>query len=151
MTAQFGPNDVTRLRNALGRTVRALDRRTNFDDLTRTELTVLGTVVRNERMTLSDLAQFEVINSSMLSRIIGKLESHGFVRRVPDDTDRRVTHVESTAAGEKIWDQHRRERNKLIAELIEELPDADAQALLAALPALEALAERARCAGTGIA
>jgi DNA-binding MarR family transcriptional regulator len=142
--AEFSSDDVSRLRMALGRTVRALDRRTNIEDLTRTQMTVLGNVVRNDRIGLAELAEFEAINPTMLSRIIGRLEEQRLVRRVPDDVDRRVTHVESTASGTKVWEQHRRERSKLLAELLAELPQPEAAALLAAVPALEALAERAR-------
>lgn len=144
MPAEFSSDDVSRLRMALGRTVRALDRRTNIEDLTRTQMTVLGNVVRNDRIGLAELAEFEAINPTMLSRIIGRLEEQRLVRRVPDDVDRRVTHVESTASGTKVWEQHRRERSKLLAELLAELPQPEAAALLAAVPALEALAERAR-------
>jgi DNA-binding MarR family transcriptional regulator len=141
---EFSSDDVSRLRMALGRTVRALDRRTNLDDLTRTQLTVLGTVVRVGRIGVAELAEFEAINPTMLSRIVGKLEEKRLVRRVPDDVDRRVTHVERTASGTQVSERHRRERTKLLAELLAELPQQDAAALLAAVPALEALAERAR-------
>jgi DNA-binding MarR family transcriptional regulator len=136
---------------ALGRTVRALDRWTNRDDLTRTQLTVLGTVVRNGRIGVAELAEFEAINPTMMSRIVGKLEERGLVRRVPDDVDRRVTHVECTVSGTKAWEQHRRERTKLLAELLAELPQHDAVALLAAVPALEALADRAHTPDNPIA
>jgi DNA-binding MarR family transcriptional regulator len=142
--ADFGSDDVNRLRVALGRTVRALDRRTNFEDLTRTQMTVLGSVVRRGRIGVAELAEFEAINPTMLSRIVGRLEERGLVQRVPDAVDRRVTHVEGTASGTKVWEEHRRERTRLLADLLADLPQLDTAALLAAVPALEALAERAR-------
>jgi DNA-binding MarR family transcriptional regulator len=144
MPVEFSSDEVNRLRMALGRTVRALDRWTNLDDLTRTQMTVLGTVVRNGRIGVAELAEFEAINPTMLSRIVGRLEERRLVRRVPDDEDRRVTHVERTASGTKVWEQHRSERTKLLAELLAELPQQDTAALLAAVPSLEALADRAR-------
>ena len=151
MPVEFSSDDVTRLRLALGRTVRALDRRTNLADLTRTQLTVLGTVVRLGRVAASQLAEFEAINPTMLSRIVGKLEERGLVQRVPDDVDRRVTHVERTPSGVEVWEQHRRERTALLAGLLAELPQQDVAALLVAVPSLEALAERARASDQPIA
>ena len=144
MPVEFGDDDVTRLRMALGRVVRGLDRRTNEQDLTRTQLIVLGTIARTKRIALAELAEFEGINPTMLSRIVGKLEDLGHVRRVPDEQDRRVAHAEITPSGEAVWQRHRQVRSTLLAKLLSDLPQNEAASLLAAIPALEALAAIAR-------
>src|SRR5690349_11846805 len=146
MPAPFTDDDVNRLRVALGRTVRALDRRTNVEEVTRAQLTVLGTIAREKRIGLAELAAYEGINPTMLSRVVGRLEQLGFVRRIPDDTDRRMAHVEITTAGVRRWDKNRQIRTSVLAGILEELPEPDSTALLAALPALETLAELTRAA-----
>ena len=48
---------------------------------------------------MSDLAEFTGLNPTMLSRLIPKLEESGLIRRLFDDSDRRVCRVEATAKG----------------------------------------------------
>ncbi|GAA1799489.1 MarR family transcriptional regulator [Luedemannella flava] len=144
MPAPFTDDDVNRLRIAMGRTVRELDRRTNVEEITRAQLTVLATIAREKRIGLAELAEYEGINPTMLSRVVGKLEQLGFVRRTTDDVDRRVAHVEITAAGVRRWDKNRKIRTRVLAGILAELSEADAKALMAALPALEALADITR-------
>jgi DNA-binding MarR family transcriptional regulator len=140
MPSGFSDNDVTRLRIALGRTVRAIDRGTNQDDITRTELTVLATIARTEQISLAELAEFEGINPTMLSRVVGKLETRGLVRRVHDSVDRRMVHTKITRAGIKVWNKDRAARSKLFAALLDQLPESEASTLRAAISALESLA-----------
>lgn len=140
----YADDAVNRLRVALGKTVRSLDRRTNQDGITRTQMTVLATIARRESIPLSELAEYEGINPTLLSRTVSKLEELGLVRRVLDENDRRVAHAEIMAAGTKLWEHHRQVRTELLAELLDALPPREVKALLAAVPALEALAEVAR-------
>lgn len=140
MTAQFDETDASRLRVALGRIARQLDRRVTDDGMTRTQLTVLGTIAKRTQLGMSELAEIEGINPTMLSRIVGKLEDSGFVTRTPDADDRRVIRVEITATGAKAHARTRKIRTQLLAEQLHGLPDEQVTALLDALPALEALA-----------
>jgi DNA-binding MarR family transcriptional regulator len=144
VTTKFTAADVTRLRVALGRTVRSLDRQTNSPDISRTELTVLGAINRFKRVPLGELAEFENLNPTMLSRIIGKLEGRGLVTRETDGNDRRAVLAVITAQGRKAWEKQRKRRDALVAELLTELSDKDVQSLLDALAALEALADASR-------
>lgn len=140
----FDDESVTRLRVALHRTVRALDRRTNRDDVPRTQMMVLFTIARNGSIPLAELAEFEGINPTMLSRVLGKLEAGGLVRRVPDAEDRRVVHAEVTDAGRSVARQQRDRRAQIFADLLADVPADSLAALHAALPALEAIADVAR-------
>ena len=144
MPAPFTDDDVNRLRIAMGRTVRELDRRTNVEEITRAQLTILATIAREKRIGLAELAEYEGINPTMLSRVVGKLEQLGFVRRIPDEADRRVAHVEITPVGLRRWDKNRKIRTKVLGGILAELSEADSEALMAALPALEALADITR-------
>ena len=144
MPMRMQPEDVTRLRVALARIVRTIDRQVDGGGLTRTELSVLGTVSRLKAVTAGELADIEGLNPTMLSRIVGKLESAGIVTRTPDPDDRRVVRIGITPEGSRLHNRMRRERSALISARLDEIPEQDARAVLAALPALESLAEAMR-------
>lgn len=148
MTTEFTAADVTRLRVALGRTVRSLDRRTNSPEISRTELTVLGAINRFKRVSLGELAEYENLNPTMLSRILGKLETRGLITREPDGNDRRAVLAVITPQGRRAWEKLRKRRDALVAELLTALPDKDVESLLDALTALEALADASRAPGS---
>lgn len=141
MPDRFDEDDVARLRIALARIARLLDRQTRGDSLTRTQVTTLATVARLGPMRISELAEFEGVNPTMLSRIVGKLEERGLLHRSPDPDDGRAARVQATTEGQELTLRLRAERTQLLAQHLAAIPDADAAAMLAALPALEALGE----------
>lgn len=137
-------DDVNRLRIALGRISRHIDRHVSGEGMTRSELSVLGTVARHKSMGVGELAESEGLNPTMCSRIVGKLEASGLVRRAPGAEDRREVRVEITAVGNRLHLKLRGQRTKLLAERLSEVPERQQRALLAAVPALESLAEAMR-------
>ncbi|HYH31787.1 MAG TPA: MarR family transcriptional regulator [Pseudonocardia sp.] len=141
MTEAFDADDVNRLRIALGRISRFLDRRSRSDQLTRTQASVLASVMRLGPIRLSELADVEGVNQTMLSRIVAKLEDAGLFRRLPDPADGRVVLVEVTDAGRAEQLRLRTERSQLLSTQLAAMPPARAAELLAALPALESLAD----------
>ncbi len=132
--------DVARLRVALARIARALDRQSRGHALTRTQASVLGTAARLGPIRISELAEIEGINPTMLSRIVAKLEDEGLLQRHADPDDRRAALVEPTAEGRALQERLRDERTRLLAEHLAALPQEHAAELLAALPSIEALA-----------
>ena len=137
-------DDVNRLRIALGRISRRIDRQISGGGMTRSELSALGTVARRKSIGVGQLADEEGLNPTMCSRIVGKFEAGGLVRRAPGAEDRREVRVEITAAGSKLHTKLRAQRTRLLAERLAELPARDRGALLAAVPALELLADAMR-------
>jgi DNA-binding MarR family transcriptional regulator len=138
--AELDAEDVARLRIALARIARALDRHSRGNTLTGTQASVLATAARLGPVRITELAEIEGINPTMLSRIVAKLEDAGMLHRRADPEDRRAALVEPTAAGRELQRRVRQERTRLLAEHLAALPDAHAAGLLDALPALEALA-----------
>ncbi len=136
----FDEDDVTRLRVALARISRHLDRQARGDALTRTQTSVLGTVIRLGPLRISELADVEGINPTMLSRIVAKLEDAGLLHRRSDPADGRAALVEITDEGRAVGQRLRAERTRLLTGRLSAMPGAHAAELLAALPALEALA-----------
>ncbi|MGW0043231.1 MarR family winged helix-turn-helix transcriptional regulator [Rhodococcus sp. NPDC003348] len=133
-------DEITRLKIALARISRIVDRRVSGGGLTRTQLSVLGTAARLGPLGLGALAETEGLNPTMLSRVVGKLEGDGLLRRSADPADRRAARVQVTEDGEALHRRLRSERTQLFADALGRLPDEDADAVVAALPAIEALA-----------
>jgi DNA-binding MarR family transcriptional regulator len=135
---------VERLQVALGKTSRHLRATEAGEGLTPTELSILATITRRGSLRLTELAEIERVNPTMLSRITGRLAEAQLISRQADADDRRAARVEATAAGIALHERIRAQRRASLAAHLDELPDDDMRALLAALPALEALAEGLR-------
>lgn len=110
--------------------------------LTPTRISVLLTIVRTREIRLSELAETEGLNPTMLSRVISDFVADGLVARTSDDGDRRAAWVTPTAAGRKLAERIRRERTAALNRALEGLSDDDRHMLERALPALEGLAEQ---------
>jgi DNA-binding MarR family transcriptional regulator len=135
---------VERLRVALGITSRYLRATDAGEGLTPTELSILATITRRGSLRLTELAEIERVNPTMLSRIAGRLAEAQLISRQADADDRRAARVEATPSGIALHERIRAERSASLAAHLDELSDEDVHALLAALPALEALAEGLR-------
>jgi DNA-binding MarR family transcriptional regulator len=109
--------------------------------LSPTRLVVLLTVSRRGPLRLSELAESEGINPTMLSRVTADLVEAGLLERSSDEGDRRAAWVKATAAGKRLAERIRRERTDALKLALARLADADQEAIAQALPALEELAE----------
>jgi len=138
----FDVDDVARLRVALGRISRLLERSIASEGLTRTQLSVLGTVRRHGPIGIGELAEIEGVNPTMLSRIVAKLDEIGLISRQPDPDDGRAARVVITSAGAELQARLQQERTDVLSAMLRELPPGRSRQLLDALPALEALVEQ---------
>ena len=134
---------AARLRAAIGRLARRLrpTEAAKAAGLTPTRIAVLQTLNRRGPMRLSELAEAEGINPTMLSRVIADLAEAGLVERTSDARDRRAAWVKATAAGKRLAERARRERTDALNAALEHLSAADRRSIEKALSALEALAE----------
>ena len=135
---------VERLRIALGITSRYLRATDAGEGLTPTELSILATITRRGSLRLTELAEIERVNPTMLSRIAGRLVEADLISREADADDRRAARVEATVKGIALHERIRAERSASLAAHLDELSDDDVRSLIAALPALEAMAEGLR-------
>src|ERR1700710_575697 len=92
-------NDVARLRTVINKLSRQFNASATDEGLTPAQASALGLVATVGPLTLTELTEIEGLNPTMVSRVIGKLEDVGLVRRVPKPADLRSVTVEVTAAG----------------------------------------------------
>jgi DNA-binding MarR family transcriptional regulator len=125
------------LRVALGRLNRSLRLTHVNNDLSSSQREVLMAVARAGTIRLSELAQGEGLNPTMLSRIVGKLEATGMIARTSDPQDARVIHLAATPDGLALRETIRGERTDALLYALRSLSKDEKQALVTATPALE--------------
>jgi DNA-binding MarR family transcriptional regulator len=132
---------VARLRGVIPRLARQLKDTSTEEGLTPSQYSVLALVRNRGPLGLADLAELEGLNPTMLSRVIKALDERGLMRRMPDPNDMRAARLEATPAGEQVHDRVRAQRTQMLSQRLEQLPSETTEALLAAVPAMEELAD----------
>jgi DNA-binding MarR family transcriptional regulator len=139
--ASIDVETAARLRAVVGKLSRRLNALARGSGLTPSQLSALGVIARQGPMRLSELAEAESMNPTMLSRVVAALDDAGLVRRRADPGDRRAGLLEVTASGRRTHDRLRAERGRALTSGLQTLDPHSAEAIAAALPALEALVE----------
>ena len=97
------------------RTLRRVDDETG---LTAPRLSVLSVLVFAGPRTLGQLARAEQVRPPTMTRLIAALEDDGFVKRITDSSDGRVTIISATKKGEaQMWLGRSRRVESLAARL----------------------------------
>jgi DNA-binding MarR family transcriptional regulator len=137
---------ATRLRTVLGRLSRQLRTTAASTDagLTPTKISVLLSVDRRGTTRISEVAEIEALNPTLLSRTISTLVDAGLLDRVSDAGDRRTAWVQVTSDGHRLAERMRRERTEVVNRGMSALPASERQIVEQAIPALEALADQLR-------
>ena len=139
---------ATHLRGVVSRIARRLNASATSEGLTPTQASVLGLIAARGPLGLAQLAELEGLNPTMLSRVIGALTSAELIVRRPDPVDLRAWQVAATTEGSRMHERIKAARAQVVSDSAAHLPAEQVQALIAALPALDALAEQlARPAG----
>lgn len=136
----FDSDAVARLRRVIMRLSRILNESASAEGLTPSQASVLAVVGARGPIGLAGLAEVEGLNPTMLSRIVGKLDAQGLLRRSPHPDDQRAALVEATEAGRATSERIREMRSGTVTKILDGLPADTTTTLLRALPALEALA-----------
>jgi DNA-binding MarR family transcriptional regulator len=149
MTAQTtAPNvdSAARLRAVIGGIHRRLRKTPSAAaaGLTPTRISVLLSVARSGPVKLSELANKEGLNPTLLSRVVGDLADSGLLERATDEGDRRAAWVKATSTGKRVAERMRRERTDALYVALAALPESDRVLVERALPSLELLAEQLR-------
>jgi DNA-binding MarR family transcriptional regulator len=141
VTVSLDAETAARLRAVVGKLARRLNSLARGAGLTPSQLSALGVIARHGPIRLSELAEIENMNPTMVSRVVGALDEAGLVRRKPDPDDRRAGLLEVTPAGRRTHDRLRAERGRALTDGLESLGQSDVAAVESALPALEALVD----------
>lgn len=136
--------DVTRLRRVIGRLARLLNAAPVSENLTPTQASVLGLVAHRAPIGMTELADIEGLNPTMLSRVVARLVEDDLVRRLPNPADQRAVQLEATEHGREVHARIIESRTATVAKILDGLSPDVTDALLDALPALEALADGLR-------
>src|SRR6202035_5253742 len=135
---------VIRLRRVVLRLARQLNAASVGEGLTPTQASVLGIVTHRGPLGLTELTEIEGLNPTMLSRVVGKLDSFGVITRLRDPDDFRAARVEVTPEGRRRYERISAQRSAIISDCVAGLPADQEAALVAALPAFENLADKLR-------
>ena len=137
------------LDQAVDLTARFLTDRT---DLSASALFAINRLCREGPIRLTTLAAKEGISQPSMTQLITRLERQGFVCRIADPEDGRVSLVGITEHGQDAVDDRRRSRRERLTELMDTLTPEEQNALQlsarVALPILRRLAASADCPPT---
>jgi DNA-binding MarR family transcriptional regulator len=110
------------------------------DDLTLTQLSVLGTLARHGALPIGEIAAHENVKPPSMTRTVAYLEELGLVTRRPSATDGRHVVVDLTAEAERVMDADRRRRDAWLAQRLAALSPDQRALLRAVAPLLDELA-----------
>jgi DNA-binding MarR family transcriptional regulator len=110
-------------------------------EISLTAASTLSTLDRTGARRLTDLAVIEGVTQPSMSVLVTGLEQAGLAERRADPADKRVVLVALTPAGADYIHARRRAGAATFADLIDKLPDDEAAALAAAVPAMNRLRE----------
>jgi DNA-binding MarR family transcriptional regulator len=135
---------IERLRTVLAKANRRLRLTHSDDDMSPSQREILAAIVRGGPLRLSDLATNEGMNTTMLSRILAKLDERDLITRQPDSRDGRVVHLSASARGVALHETMRLERTLALRQAVAALSPRQQRAIVNALPALEEVVELLR-------
>src|ERR1044071_22386 len=110
-------------------------------DMSLTSAATLATLDRTGPRRITDLAAIEGVTQPAMTVLVRVMEESGLVERRGDPSDKRVTLACLTRAGASYVRARRPAGVQAYAGLIDKLTDDEVAALVAALPALQHLAE----------
>lgn len=128
-----------RLRVAVVRLARLL-RQQDDSGFGATTLSALGTVAAHGPLTLGELAACEQVAPPTMTKVVDRLVSAGLVSRTNDPTDRRVSRVTLSDAGNAYLVNARDRRTQWLTQRLQALDPDELGRLLAASAVLEKLA-----------
>ena len=137
------PDIASRLRFAVLRLSRRL-RQHGSADISPSQLSALATIVVEQRITLSRLAELERVQPPSITRVVDLLVGQGFATRTQSDEDRRVAWVAPTDEGRALVEAVRRKRDAYLAHRLRTFTAEDRAVLARAAVLLERLTEDPR-------
>lgn len=108
----------------------------NHHDLSLRELLTLGVLATRGSVPFQELSIILSIPKSALTSLIDRLQTQGVVERRQHDRDRRRWFVTLTPSGQDLTQSIQREESRLIEPTLEEFSEAEREAFLKVIQAL---------------
>jgi DNA-binding MarR family transcriptional regulator len=131
---------ASELRVALMRLTRRLRAERPDENVTLSQLAVLGSLERCGAMNLAQLAAKERVQPPSMTRTTAGLERRGLITRSADPADKRHVVFELSAAGRLLLHEDRRRREAWLAGQLDGLTEGERELLHAVAPLLDRLA-----------
>ena len=112
------------------------------DPMPQSELEVMRLLVRRPGLSVGEVAAELGLHAPNVSAAIRALVGRGLLERRPGEEDRRVVRLHPTARAIAIRDERERAWGAALDDVLADVPQRDATALLRAAPALRRLADR---------
>jgi DNA-binding MarR family transcriptional regulator len=116
-------------------------RRERHSDLSPTQLSALGALMRKGPLTLGALARSENVQPPSMTRTVNCLEAMGMVVREPDPDDGRHVLLRVSEPGLELLNAERKRRDAWLAKRLKELEPQERAVLREAAVILERLAQ----------
>jgi DNA-binding MarR family transcriptional regulator len=128
------------LQEVVGRLRRRLREISDAQDLTPSQVSVLGRLDKSGGASASDLAAMEQVRTQSMAATLAPLEQRGLIRRDPDPEDDRRQMVSLTVAGRERVEGIRQAREEWLARALQDrCTDAERRTLADALALLDRL------------
>ncbi|HEY2670531.1 MAG TPA: MarR family transcriptional regulator [Rugosimonospora sp.] len=112
--------------------------------MTGSQSELIRMVWRNPDISVAEAASELGVAPNTVSTLVGQLTEQDLLRRSPDEHDRRIARLSLTPSAQQQVDAWRDRRIALVAQVLDGLDRSDIEALRAALPTLNSVAERLR-------
>ena len=129
------------LRVSVARLTRRLrSERDPANELSIGQLSVLGALFREGKLSIGQLAAYERVQPPSMTRTVNCLEAEGYVVRRPHETDGRQVLIALAQKGTETLAADRRRRDAWLARRLRELTPEERAVLRQAAPLIERLA-----------
>ena len=99
------------------------------EDITCSELSVLGVICENEKMNVTDLANSLKISKSAVSQTLSKLEKKGYVKRKINLFDKKISYISLTENAKEKYEKKKEEYDSIINKVENQMGENDLKEL----------------------
>lgn len=131
-----------RLHSAAIHLLRRLRQSDKASGISAPRLSALSVLVYAGPRTLGQLAEAEQVRPPTMTRLVQAMEAEGYIKRITDPHDKRVTVLQATARARTLLDKARSLRVSTVEEMMKYLTPAEIKTLGAAAKLIEAMAKR---------
>jgi len=131
------PDDLqftSALRSAINKLVKKLRKESpTGQKFSLTERSVMSSLYHNDAMLPSELAAIEMITNQSMSQVLNKLLDHGYIIRIPSETDKRKVNISLSKEGQETFLKFKHERDEWLLKAIKATCTDEEQQLLKAV------------------